>query len=127
MNTAHTPTTIAPPSSAYAHGIKSTDARTWMHVSGQVGEHPDGTLAGDTEAQMEVCWDRIFAILADADMDKTDIVKVVAYLTNADEVGLYRGVRDKKLEGHIAASTLLVISALAKPEWTVEIEVIAAK
>lgn len=127
MNTVHTPTTIAPPSSAYAHGIKSDDANTWMHVSGQVGEHPDGTLAGDTEAQMEVCWDRIFAILNDAGMDKTDIVKVVAYLTNAEEVGLYRGVRDKKLEGHIAASTLLVISALAKPEWTVEIEVIAAK
>ena len=75
----------------------------------------------------EVCWDRIFAILADAGMDKTDIVKVVAYLTNQDEVGLYRGVRDQKLEGHIAASTLLVVAGLADPNWTVEIEVIAAK
>lgn len=127
MNTIHTPNTIAAPSSAYAHGIKSTDSEVWMHVSGQVGTLPDGSLAGDTQAQMEVCWDKIFAILADGGMDKRDIIKVVAYLTNADEVGLYRGVRDEKLERHIAASTLLVVSALADPSWTVEIEAIAAK
>lgn len=127
MNTIHTPSSIAAPSSAYAHGIKSTDSEVWMHVSGQVGTLPDGSLAGDTQAQMEVCWDKIFAILADGGMDKRDIVKVVAYLTNADEVGLYRGVRDEKLERHIAASTLLVVSALADPAWTVEIEAIAAK
>lgn len=127
MNTVHTPTNIAPPSSAYAHGIKSEGANTWMHVSGQVGTHSDGSLAGDTKAQMEVCWDKIFAILEDGGMDKQDIVKVVAYITKADEVGLYRGVRDEKLGGHIAASTLLVVSGLADPTWTVEIEAIAAK
>lgn len=127
MNTIHTPTGIAPPSSAYAHGIKSTETEEWMHVSGQVGTHPDGSLAGDTRAQMEVCWDKIFAILADGGMSKTDIVKVVAYVTNQDEVGLYREVRDEKLNGHIAASTLLVVAGLADPSWTVEIEVIAAR
>lgn len=127
MNTIHTPTNIAPPSSDYAHGIKSEGANTWMHVSGQVGTLPDGSLAGDTQAQMEACWDKIFAILADGGMDKRDIVKVVAYITKADEVGLYRGVRDEKLEGHIAASTLLVVAGLADPSWTVEIEAIAAK
>ena len=38
----------------------------------------------------------------------------------------YRQVRDRMLAGATPASTLLVISALANPDWLVEIEAIAA-
>jgi 2-iminobutanoate/2-iminopropanoate deaminase len=124
---AHNPAEIAPPSSDYAHGLKVEGAETWVHVSGQVGEHQDGTLAGGTEQQMEVCWQRIIAILADSGLTKEDIVKVTAYLTQPEDVGLYRQVRDRMLEGHLAASTLLIVSGLAKPTWTVEIEAVAAR
>lgn len=126
MNTIHNPASIAPPSSDYAHGLRTEGATTLMHVSGQVGTHPDGTLAGGTLEQMEVCWQRIFAILEDASLTKQHIVKVTAYLTEAEDIGLYRQVRDRMLEGHIAASTLLVVSGLADPSWTVEIEAVAA-
>ena len=123
----HNPTEIAPPSSDYAHGLKVKGAETWVHVSGQVGEHADGTLAGGTEQQMEVCWQRIIAILADSGLAKEDIVKVTAYLTQPEDVGLYRQVRDRMLDGHLTASTLLIVSGLAKPTWTVEIEAVAAR
>ena len=126
MYTHHTPTTIAPPSSNYSHGVAAEGATRWLHLSGQIGLKPDGTLAGDTAAQMEECWTRIFAILADAGMSKENIVKVTAYLTRPEEVGLYREVRDRMLEGHRSASTLLVVAALAHPDWTVEIEAVAA-
>jgi len=126
MASIHNPGNIAPPSSAYAHGIKIDHSKSWLHVSGQVGTHPDGTLAGGTAEQMEVCWQRIIAIVEDAGMKKENIVKVTAYLTNAEDVALYRGIRDRMLEGHISASTLLIVSGLADPEWTVEIEAIAA-
>lgn len=126
MTTIHNPAIIAPPSSAYGHGVKIDHAKSWLHVSGQVGTHPDGTLAGGTAEQMEVCWQRIIAIIEDAGMKKEDIVKVTAFLTNAEDVGIYRGIRDRMLEGHISASTLLIVSGLADPSWTVEIEAIAA-
>lgn len=126
MLTIHTPDTIAPPSSAYAHGVSApTDAR-WLHVSGQVGADKAGTVAADVDAQMDLCWQRIFAILADAGMDKTNIVKVTVFLTDAADVGAFRGNRDRHLDGHLAASTLLVVQALAHPDWKVEIEVVAA-
>jgi enamine deaminase RidA (YjgF/YER057c/UK114 family) len=44
MLTIHNPTGVAKPSSAYAHGVKAEGAKTWLHVSGQVGTNPDGTL-----------------------------------------------------------------------------------
>lgn len=126
MLTIHTPNTIAPPSSAYAHGVSAPTGARWLHVSGQVGADNDGVVAGDINAQMDLCWQRIFAILADAGMDRTNIVKVNVFLTDAADVGAYRENRDRNLAGHVAASTLLVVSALAHPDWNVEIEVIAA-
>ncbi len=122
----HNPGTIAAPASAYAQGVEARDATPWLHVSGQIGSLADGGLAGDSAAQMEECWRRIFEVLRSAGMDRTDIVKVTVFLTDPADVGLYRDVRDRHLEGHEAASTLLIVSGLAAPEWTVEIEVVAA-
>ena len=126
MLTTHTPLSIAPPSSAYAHGVSAPVNARWLHISGQVGLNDDGALAGDAEAQMEACWRRIFVILEDAGMTKTNIVKVTVFITDADLVSTYRAVRDSQLDGHLTASSLLVVSALAHPEWLVEIEAVAA-
>ena len=126
MFTAHNPSSIAAPASAYAQGLCVKDASRWLAISGQVGMLPDGTIADDSAEQMQTCWDRIFAVLEDAGMTKKNIVKVTVFLTRAEDVSLYREVRDKNLDGHIAASTLLIISGLANPDWLVEIEAIAA-
>lgn len=127
MISRHSPTTVAPPSSDYTHGVKVTGADTWMIVSGQVGTDVNGKLADGSAAQMEVCWERIFSVLDDAGMTKDNIVKLTVFLTDPKDVGLYRKTRDRMLEGHICASTLLIVSGLADPAWTVEIEAIAAK
>ncbi len=126
MLTKHNPQSIAAPASAYAQGVEVQGAARWLHVSGQIGSLPDGSLAGDSAAQMEECWRRIFEVLRSAGMDRTDIVKVTVFLTDPKDIGLYRDIRDRHLEGHEAASTLLIVSGLAAPEWTVEIEVVAA-
>jgi hypothetical protein len=36
-------------------------------------------------------------------------------------------VRDRVMAGHRAASTLVVLPALARPEWLVEIALVAAR
>ena len=122
----HTPKTISPPSSAFAHGVAAPADARWLHISGQVGLDPDGNLAGDADAQMAACWQRIFAILNDADMAKENIVKITAFITDADLVGTFRKVRDHHMEGHLTASTLVVVAGLAHPDWVVEIEAVAA-
>lgn len=123
--THHTPATIAPPASQYVHGVQIEGASRWLICSGQIGTEPGGRVAGDSRAQMRSCWQRLLAILEDAGMSKTHIVKVTGYLTDAGDVGLYREVRDEML-GIETASTLVVVAALAHPDWTVEIELTAA-
>ncbi len=122
----HSPPTIVAPASAYSQGVAAPAGARWLHISGQIGLDPDGTLVGDARAQMDACWHNIFAILADADMVKENIIKITAYITDATHVGTYRETRDSNLDGHLCASTLVVVSALAHPDWVVEIEAVAA-
>ena len=68
----------------------------------------------------------MFAILEAAGMSKNDLVDVLAIVNNHDQVAIYREVRDRMLEGHQCASTMLVCG-LASPDWKVEIAVKAAR
>ncbi len=122
----HNPGTIAPAFSRYSLGVEAPAQARWLHVSGQVGVEPDGAFADGPEAQMEAAWRNVLAILESAGMGAGDLVKVTAYLTRAEDIGLYREVRDRMLAGAAPASTLLVITALAHPDWLVEIEAVAA-
>jgi enamine deaminase RidA (YjgF/YER057c/UK114 family) len=45
---------------------------------------------------------------------------------STSRVSIYRQVRDRMLDGAEPASTLLVVSGLADPNWHVEIQVVAA-
>jgi 2-iminobutanoate/2-iminopropanoate deaminase len=127
MFTRHKPKTVAPPSSKFCHAVGVAEARRWLHLSGQVGQTAEGRVGGGPEAQMEQCWRNILNILEDAGMARDDLVKVTAYITDAGLVALYRQVRDRMLNGYECASTLVVVSALANPDWVVEIEAVAAQ
>ena len=122
----HNPSTISPAFSSYSLAVEAPAQARWLHISGQVGVAPDGGLAEGPEAQMETAFQNILAILGSAGMGPHDLVKVTVFLTRSEDIGLYRQVRDRMLAGATPASTLLVISALANPDWLVEIEAIAA-
>ena len=124
--TVHNPAGGPQPASNYAQGLGVSEASRWLVVSGQVGVTAEGTLLPDTESQMQRCFENIFLVLADAGMDASNIVKLTVFLVDAQDVPAYRGVRDEMMQGHTAASTLLVVNALAHPQWKVEIEAIAA-
>ena len=122
----HNPNTIRAPFSRYSHGVEGPGSARWLHISGEVGVAPDGQIAQSAEAQMEQAWRNLFAILESAGMTRHDLVKVTVYLTRNDDIGLYREVRDRMLEGAKPASTLLIVAGLASPDWLVEIEAVAA-
>lgn len=125
MLTLHNPPETGAPA-AYAQGVRVAGAQTVLFISGQVGMEPDGTIPNHIEAQLELCWKRIFAVLADASLFRENIVKTTVYLTHADYIGPHRKVRDRMLEQHVAASTMVVVGGLASPDLKCEIEAIAA-
>lgn len=121
------PPTIAKEFADYAHAIETTGNVRWLHISGQVGVDALGKLGDSFEAQTEIAFANIKAILREAGMSVSDIVKYTTYVTRPDDVVKLRDIRQRFQGDHRAASTLVVVQALARPEWLIEIEVVAAK
>jgi len=123
----HTPTSIAAPASCYSHGAEAGPNARWLHVSGQVGTNADGTIAEGIEAQIHRVWQNTLAVLEEAGMGVTDIVKVNTLLMDRAHLAMMREIRDSYLGDHPAASTLFIVAGLAHPDWLIEMETIAAQ
>jgi enamine deaminase RidA (YjgF/YER057c/UK114 family) len=124
------PDDLAPPAANYAHAVVTEDARRWLHTSGVVPVKPDGSVPVSIGQQAEVVWTILSTLLADAQMAPTDIVSVTTYVVDgaADGANLAEvmAARDRALGGHKAASTLLIVPRLARPEWKMEIALVAS-
>jgi len=121
------PTTIAAPAANYAHAVLTEGATTWLHTSGVVPIGPDGAVPTGVAAQAQRVWANITELLADAGMVAADVVSVTTYVVVGEELGPVMAARDAALSGRRAASTLVTVPALARPEWKVEIAVVAAR
>ena len=121
------PREVAPPASSYSHAVAVPGTYRWLHISGQIAVRPDGSVARGAEEQLEQCWANLMAIVRSQGMGPQDLVKVTTFLTPSVDVALSRRVRDKHLKGEKPASTLLVVAALASPDYLCEIEAIAAR
>ena len=98
-------------------------------TSGQLGIDRVGKIPKTIEEQAKLCFNNINEILDEAKFNKTHILRVNAFLTNRENITEYMKVRDDFfLDIKIKpASTLLIVSGFNKPEFLVEIEVIAQK
>lgn len=121
------PDTIAPPVGRYTHAVETAPGARILHISGQVGVTPDGRIAQGFAAQCAQIWKNIEGILKAAGMEIGDLIRVTTYLVNAADIAESRAQRAAAIGDHRPASTLLVISGLASPEYVVEIEAWAAK
>ncbi len=126
MNKTYNPDTVAPPS-GYSHAVEIGAGARIIHLAGQLGVAPDGTLAKDIRGQSEQAWTNIRNILAAAGMEITDIVKMNHYLLRKEDFAAYREARGKFLGDHRPAGTLLIVAALGREGALVEVEVVAAK
>lgn len=121
------PDTISAPRRHYVHSIQVPPGCQLVSVSGQVAVAPDGSIPISVVAQTEICWRNIIDILEANDMTVNDIVKVTQFLTRVDDRDAHMATRDRFLGAHKPTSTLLFVSALAEPNFLVEVEVWAAK
>ena len=127
MNSIVAPDTIAPPAANYALAVRSVAPEVWLHTAGIVGVRPDHTIPETVGEQAEVVWTNLLALLGEAGMVPSDVVAVTTYVVAGEQLGEVMAERDRALDGHLAASTLITVPALARPEWLVEISIIAAR
>ena len=121
-----TPKTIKPPFARYSHGVEIPAGKRLVLCSGQVGIKPDDSIPEDPAAQAELCFSNIAAILGEAGLSLSDVVRINAYVTDRTYLRAYMDVRDRLFSDPAPASTLMIVTGFARPEFKVEIEVIAA-
>lgn len=118
------PSAMAPPFARYAHGILSDGL---VMTSGQLALAMDGSIPDGAEAQAALIFANIELILAEAGASKAGTLKVNAFVTDRSHMAGYMAARDAWLADvpHLPASTLMIVSGFTRPEFIVEIEVIA--
>jgi enamine deaminase RidA (YjgF/YER057c/UK114 family) len=99
-----------------------------VFLRGQVGQDLDTGKSvgiGDAAAQADQAMRNIKTLLAEAGAAPEHICKIVVYITDPRyREAVYRTV-GAHLKGVFPVSTGLVISALARPEWVVEVDATA--
>lgn len=122
---------MSPPAAAYAHGVEVPAGSRLVFTSGVVPNATDGTTPDAIGEQAALVWRNITSILGEANMGLRDIVSIATYVVATAELTEnlrdVMAARDAALQGHLAASTLVTVPALARPDWKMEIAVIAAK
>ena len=120
------PASLAKPN-GYTHVVVAPDGRT-VYVAGQVALDSAGQLvgAGDFRAQAEQVFRNLRRALASVGGNLEDLVKSTTFITDLEQLPSLREVRAKHLaSSHPPASTLVVVSSLARREFMIEIEAVA--
>jgi enamine deaminase RidA (YjgF/YER057c/UK114 family) len=120
------PSSIAPPAANYAHAIVTEGVSRWLHTSGVVPVRPDGSVPSEIEEQAEVVWSALRVLVIQARMRPIDIVSVTTYVVDGEPLEPVMAARDAFMGRHRAASTLITVPRLARPEWKLEISLVAA-
>jgi len=111
----------------YSHATELPAGMRMLFISGQFGVAPDGSLPAGFDEQVETAMNNVEALLASARMSKENLVKLNYYLTRpADAPALGDIRRSRWGSAEPPAVTAVVVSSLARPEYLIEIEAIAA-
>jgi enamine deaminase RidA (YjgF/YER057c/UK114 family) len=99
-----------------------------VFVRGQVGQELDSAVTvgvGDAAAQADQAMKNIQQLLGEAGARLEHICKITIYLTDPRfREAVYRTI-GRWLQGVYPVSTGIVVAGLARPEWLVEVDVIA--
>ena len=121
-----TPSSIRAPFARYSHGVEVPAGYRLILCSGQLGIAPDERVPEDAGEQAELCFKNIAEILGEAGLSLADIVRLNAFVTSREHLRPYMAVRDRVVGNPPPASTLMIVSGFARPEFKVEVEAIAA-
>ncbi|MGF1474756.1 MAG: RidA family protein [Geminicoccaceae bacterium] len=121
------PDMVPAPLANYSHGVRVAADTELLFLSGQVALAERGEVPDGIDAQCEQVFRTIEALLESAGMAMADIVRLNAYLTERSHLPAYMAARARFVASPPPASTLLLVQGFARPEFLVEVVVIAAK
>ena len=99
-----------------------------VFVRGQIGQDLDSSKSvaiGDVTGQTEQAMANISMLLEEAGSELGHVCKITIYITDPRYREQVYRVVGRWLKGVYPVSTGIVVSALARPEWLVEVDAIA--
>lgn len=120
------PEGMAAPTSHYNHAFYIEPGAAWMTLSGQLGERTDGSCPESVTEQSELAWQNVLTVLAEKGLGITNIVKVTSYIVDEENIDSYVQVHKRVVGEHMPPWTLVIVPALGRPRYKVEVDVIAA-
>jgi len=122
-----TPTGVRAPFANYSHAVEVPAGARLVFASGQLGITPDDHVPEEAEAQAALCFEAIGEILKAAGMGWSDLVRINAFVSDRAHLRGYMAARDRFVASPPPASTLMIVSGFARPEFKVEVEIVAAR
>jgi enamine deaminase RidA (YjgF/YER057c/UK114 family) len=122
MKTPRNPETIHAPVGRYVHQIEVSGESRILFLSGQVGMAADGSVPEDPVSQLGVALQNVLANLEAAGFEIADLVKLTTYVVGEIDPAGRRAVLERQLGAHITTSTLVIVAALASPQYKVEVD-----
>ena len=121
------PPTLSRPT-GYTHVVEVSGPVKTIYIAGQVAVDKDGNVVGanDMKGQTEQVFKNLEAALTAAGAKFSDVVKMNTFATDLSQIQAYRDIRARYFGDVSPASTLVQVVRLARPEFLLEIEVIAA-
>ncbi len=111
----------------YSHAVEIPAGARLLMASGQLGITAEDQIPEGVEEQAALCFEAIKCFLAAAGMDFSNLVRINAYVTDRTHMQPYMRVRDRYVASPPPASTLMIVSGFTRPEFKVEVEIVAAK
>ena len=126
------PKEVCPPQGLYNHAV-TVSCGKMLFIAGQVGIDENNQLVGpgDFNAQMVQVFKNLGNILDSAGASFENVTKFTTYLVRSQDMEDFYHKRKEIFseiysDGRYPPNTLVVIDQLARKEWLIEIEAIAA-
>jgi 2-iminobutanoate/2-iminopropanoate deaminase len=120
ITSSNAPAPIGPYSHAVLHG-------NMLFISGQVGKHPvTGEIPDGVDQQAEQVMNNLDAILKEAGLDFSNVVKTTIFLKDLNDFTVVNGIYGARFTGNFPARETVEVSRLPL-DVKVEISMIAIK
>ncbi len=97
-----------------------------LYTSGQLGLVPGGGMAEGIEGQAHQALKNLGAILAEAGMDYSDVVKTTCFLADIKDFAAFNAIYAEYFKGEVPARSCFQVAALPMG-GLVEVECVAVK
>lgn len=123
------PDTVPKPyKNRFSHGKLVPAGAEWLFTAGQTGRDVEGNIGKGIEEQADWAMKNLYTIIKEGGMDSEDVIKMTIYYIDPAHLAIIITARNRYFgEDFRPGSTAVGVSALARPEYLVEVEAIAAR